>query len=148
VLLDNVMPRLNGFQVLGRIKADEDLRHVPVIMISGLNDLDAIVCGIELGAEDYLSKPFNRVLLKARVDACLEKKRPARPGRMGTPALRRVAARDPARPDHRPARAGPTTSSRCGTTTSRCCSPTSSASPPTATAARRRRWSTTSGSSS
>lgn len=75
VLLDNVMPRLNGFQVLERLKADPALRDVPVIMISGLNDLDAIVVCIELGAEDYLPKPFNRVLLRARVDACLEKKR-------------------------------------------------------------------------
>ncbi|MDW8367517.1 MAG: hybrid sensor histidine kinase/response regulator, partial [Abditibacteriales bacterium] len=75
VLLDIVMPDLNGYQVLEHLKANEQLRHIPVIMISSLDELDSIVRCIEIGAEDYLPKPFNPVLLRARIDACLEKKR-------------------------------------------------------------------------
>jgi len=75
VLLDIMMPEMNGFQVLERIKADPDLRHIPVIMISALDELDSVVRCIEMGAEDYLPKPFNPVLLKARINAGLEKKR-------------------------------------------------------------------------
>ncbi len=75
VLLDVLMPGLDGYEVLARIKADERLRHVPVIMISALDDMESVVRCIELGAEDYLPKPFNPVLLRARVRASLEKKR-------------------------------------------------------------------------
>jgi class 3 adenylate cyclase len=75
VLLDIMMPQMNGYQVLEHLKADEKLRYIPVIMISAVDDIDSIVRCIELGAEDYLSKPFNPVLLKARIGACLEKKR-------------------------------------------------------------------------
>jgi class 3 adenylate cyclase len=75
MLLDIMMPDVNGFQVLERVKDDPGLRHVPVIMISALDELDSVVRCIEMGAEDYLPKPFNPVLLKARVGACLEKKR-------------------------------------------------------------------------
>jgi class 3 adenylate cyclase len=75
VLLDIMMPELNGYQVLEQLKVDERLRHVPVIMISAVDELDSVVRCIELGAEDYLPKPFNPTLLKARVGACLEKKR-------------------------------------------------------------------------
>lgn len=75
VLLDVMMPRLDGYQVLERMKADAELRHVPVIMISALDQLESAVRGIELGAEDYLPKPFDPVLLKARIGACLERKR-------------------------------------------------------------------------
>lgn len=75
VLLDIMMPQMNGYQVLETLKQDEQLRHIPVIMISAVDDIDSIVRCIELGAEDYLSKPFNPVLLKARINACLEKKR-------------------------------------------------------------------------
>ena len=75
VLLDIMMPELNGYQVLEQIKADERLRHVPVIMISAVDELESVIRCIELGAEDYLSKPFNPTLLRARVGACLEKKR-------------------------------------------------------------------------
>ena len=75
VLLDVMMPELNGYQVLERLKADDDLRHIPVIMLSALDELDSVVRCIEIGAEDYLPKPFNPVLLRARVNACLEKKR-------------------------------------------------------------------------
>jgi adenylate cyclase len=75
VLLDVMMPRLDGYEVLRRIKADGGLRHLPVIMISALDQLSSVVRCIELGAEDYLPKPFEPVLLAARVGACLEKKR-------------------------------------------------------------------------
>ena len=75
VLLDIMMPQMNGYQVLENLKADEKLRHIPVIMISAVDDIDSVVRCIELGAEDYLSKPFNPVLLRARISACLEKKR-------------------------------------------------------------------------
>jgi adenylate cyclase len=74
VLLDIMMPEMNGYEVLEYLKADEMLRHIPVIMISALDDLESVVRCIELGAEDYLFKPFNPVLLKARIGACLEKK--------------------------------------------------------------------------
>ncbi|MGL4378503.1 MAG: response regulator, partial [Microcoleaceae cyanobacterium] len=75
VLLDIMMPQMNGYQVLEHLKNDDKLRYIPVIMISAVDDIDSIVRCIELGAEDYLSKPFNPVLLKARISACLEKKR-------------------------------------------------------------------------
>ena len=75
VLLDIMMPEMDGYEVLQHLKADEALRHIPVIMISALSELDSVVRCIELGAEDYLPKPFNPTLLKARIGACLEKKR-------------------------------------------------------------------------
>jgi len=75
VLLDVMMPKLNGYQVLERLKAEGRLHRLPVVMISALQELDSVVRCIELGAEDYLPKPFNPVLLKARIGACLEKKR-------------------------------------------------------------------------
>ncbi len=75
VLLDIMMPEMDGFEVLRHLKADAQLRHVPVIMISALDQIDSVVRCIEMGAEDYLPKPFNPVLLRARVGACLEKKR-------------------------------------------------------------------------
>jgi adenylate cyclase len=75
VLLDVMMPEMNGFQVLERMKADEKLRHLPIIMISALDEIDSVVRCIEMGAEDYLPKNFNPTLLRARIGACLEKKR-------------------------------------------------------------------------
>lgn len=75
VLLDMLMPFLDGHEVLARIKSDEALRHLPVIMISALDQVESAANCIELGAEDYLPKPFNSVLLQARVGAALEKKR-------------------------------------------------------------------------
>src|SRR5580692_7330488 len=75
VLLDIIMPVMDGYEVLHHLKADEALRHVPVIMITALSELDSAVRCIEMGAEDYLPKPFNPTLLKARIGACLEKKR-------------------------------------------------------------------------
>ncbi len=75
VLLDIMMPEIDGYQVLKTMKAEEILRDIPVMMISALGDLDSIVRCIEVGAEDYLSKPFNSTILLARVESCLEKKR-------------------------------------------------------------------------
>ena len=75
VLLDVMMPDLNGYEVLERMRADDQLRHIPVIMISALDEIDSVIRCVELGAEDYLSKPFNPTLLRARVGASLEKKR-------------------------------------------------------------------------
>jgi sigma-B regulation protein RsbU (phosphoserine phosphatase) len=75
VLLDVMMPGLNGYEVLDQMRSDARLRHVPVIMISALDEMDSVIRCIELGAEDYLSKPFNPTLLRARVGASLEKKR-------------------------------------------------------------------------
>ncbi len=75
VLLDIVMPEMDGYQVLEEMKKDAKLRDVPVIVISANDELENIVQGIELGADDYLPKSYNPVLLKARIGACLEKKR-------------------------------------------------------------------------
>ena len=75
VLLDVMMPEVDGFQVLQHIKQTPSTRDIPVIMISALDDMASIVRCIELGAEDYLPKPFDPVLLKARIAASLERKR-------------------------------------------------------------------------
>ena len=75
VLLDVMMPELDGYAVLQRLKGDPVLRHIPALMISALDELDSVVRCIELGAEDYLPKTFDPVLLRARINACLEKKR-------------------------------------------------------------------------
>ena len=75
VLLDLMMPEMGGAEVLQRMKADERLREIPVIMISGMADHDAAVGCIAAGAEDYLPKPCDQTLLRARIVACLERKR-------------------------------------------------------------------------
>ena len=75
VLLDVMMPELNGYQVLEELKADGRLRSIPVIMVSAVDELESVIRCIELGAADYLPKPFNPTLLRARIGACLEKKR-------------------------------------------------------------------------
>ncbi len=74
VLLDVLMPVMNGFETLQQIKDDPKLKHLPIIMISAMDEVDSAVSCIEAGAEDYLPKPFNPILLKARISACLEKK--------------------------------------------------------------------------
>lgn len=74
VLLDVMMPNLDGYDTLVRIKAHERWRAIPVIMISALDELSSVVRCIESGAEDYLPKPFNPTLLRARIGACLDKK--------------------------------------------------------------------------
>ena len=78
MLLDIEMPVMDGFQVLEAIKKDPDLRDLPVLVTSSMEGIENIVRCIELGADDYLSKPVNPVLLKARLSSSLEKKEPAR----------------------------------------------------------------------
>jgi class 3 adenylate cyclase len=75
ILLDVMMPDLDGPAVLERLKQDPEQRHIPVLMISALDETASVVRSIELGAEDYLPKPCDAVLLRARIGACLEKKR-------------------------------------------------------------------------
>jgi DNA-binding response OmpR family regulator len=75
MLLDVMMPKMDGYETLRLMKADSHLRDIPVIMISALDDIKSVVRCIEMGAEDYLPKPFDPVLLRARIGACLEKKR-------------------------------------------------------------------------
>jgi adenylate cyclase len=75
VLLDIEMPEMDGYQVLEKVTADLQLRDIPIIITSALEELNSVVRCIEMGAEDYLTKPVNPVLLKARIGASLEKKR-------------------------------------------------------------------------
>lgn len=75
VLLDIEMPEMDGYQLLEVCLQDPELRDIPIIMTSSLDEINSVVKCIELGAEDYLNKPVNPVLLRARVNASLEKKR-------------------------------------------------------------------------
>jgi two-component system, cell cycle response regulator len=75
VLLDILMPEMDGYQTLARIKANTALRHLPVIMISAVDELDSVIRCVEMGATDYLPKPFNPALLRARISASLASKR-------------------------------------------------------------------------
>jgi CheY-like chemotaxis protein len=75
LLLDVLMPELDGYEVLAKLKDDPVLRDIPVIVTSALDELDSVVRCLEMGAEDYLTKPVNPVLLNARINASLEKKR-------------------------------------------------------------------------
>src|SRR5438093_7834030 len=75
VLLDIEMPGLDGIEVLERIKADAHMRHIPVIMISGIDDSDSVLRCLESGADDFLPKPFDPAILRARIGAGLNRKR-------------------------------------------------------------------------
>jgi putative two-component system response regulator len=75
VLLDILMPEMDGYKVLNHMKNDSFLRNIPVIIISAVNEMESVVQCIEMGADDYLIKPFDPTLLGARIGACLEKKR-------------------------------------------------------------------------
>jgi two-component system, cell cycle response regulator len=75
VLCDIMMPGVDGFEVLRQMRTDPDLQTVPVIMVSALDEMAGVVRCIEMGAEDYLHKPYDPVLLHARVAACLDKRR-------------------------------------------------------------------------
>ncbi len=74
VLLDIMMPEMDGYEVLSHIKDDVTLRHIPVIMITAIDDISSTVDCIKVGADDYLTKPFDIVLLRARISTCLQKK--------------------------------------------------------------------------
>ncbi|HMA37008.1 MAG TPA: response regulator [Chloroflexia bacterium] len=76
VLLDLLMPEMDGYEVLQRMKADATLRDIPVIIISGMEDQESVTRCLELGAVDYLPKPFNPVELRAKIGATLENTRP------------------------------------------------------------------------
>ncbi len=73
VLLDIMMPIMDGYETLDRLKADRKLRHIPVVMLTALDEVASTVRCIEAGAEDYVPKPFNPVILRARIGASLEK---------------------------------------------------------------------------
>ncbi len=75
LLLDVMMPGMDGFQVLAQLKDSEELRDIPVIIVSAMDDVESVARGIRMGAEDYLPKPFDPQLLHARISACLERKR-------------------------------------------------------------------------
>ncbi len=75
ILLDIIMPEMSGLEVLAQLKSNPNWQNIPVIMISALEEIDSVVRCVEMGAEDYLSKPFKPVLLRAKITACLEKKR-------------------------------------------------------------------------
>src|SRR6266571_2898289 len=75
VILDVIMPEMDGYRVLEELKGDAELRHIPVIMVTAVDDMDSAVRCIELGADDYLSKPIDPVVLRARINAGLTKKR-------------------------------------------------------------------------
>ena len=75
VLLDILMPEMDGYEVLDRIKNDSAMKYLPIIMISAVDQMDSIVRCVEKGADDYIVKPYDATLLRARIEASLEKKR-------------------------------------------------------------------------
>ncbi len=75
ILLDILMPEMDGYEVLEQLKEDNDWRHIPVIVISAVDERDSLVRCIQMGADDYLTKPFDSTLLRTRIHASLEKKR-------------------------------------------------------------------------
>ena len=89
VLLDIMMPEMNGYELLAHLRGTDRFRHLPVILISALDDHDSVIKGIELGADDHLPKPFNPHILRARVGASLAKKRLRDRERMHARALER-----------------------------------------------------------
>jgi len=93
VLLDVLMPEIDGFEVLERMRASSDLCEIPVIMISAQDEVENVVRCIEAGADDYFRKPFNAVLLRARVKASLEKKRLRDETRQQQDVIRQVFGR-------------------------------------------------------
>ena len=95
MLLDVLMPELDGYQVLAELKLDPRLRDIPVIMTSSLDELDSVVRCVEMGAEDYLNKPINPVLLNARGSAPPPGRSDGSAWRRSHPSRRRNTPRDP-----------------------------------------------------
>jgi signal transduction histidine kinase len=93
VLLDIMMPEMDGYAVLDAMKADEKLRDIPVVMVSGVEEIKSVVRCIERGAEDYINKPFEAVVLRARINACLERKRLRDQQRQKTEELEKALAK-------------------------------------------------------
>jgi serine phosphatase RsbU (regulator of sigma subunit) len=89
VLLDITMPEMDGYDALRQIKADPLLAHTPVVMVSAIDETESVVRCLELGADDYLTKPFNPIILQARIESSLAKKRLADQRRMVLQALSR-----------------------------------------------------------
>ena len=79
VLLDIMLPVMNGYQLLEHLKADQSLSQVPVIIATSLDEADCKAKCLALGAEDYLTKPFNPVVLKSRISDCLARHHGVRP---------------------------------------------------------------------
>lgn len=77
VLLDITMPEMDGYEALAQMKADPRLAHIPVVMVTAIDGVESVVRCLELGAEDYITKPFNPVVLKARIESSLNRKRVA-----------------------------------------------------------------------
>lgn len=75
VILDIVMPGMDGYQVLEKIKSQEKTKHLPVIVLSGLDEIDSVTRCLRLGAEDYVLKGYNAIIFRAKINSCLEKKR-------------------------------------------------------------------------
>jgi two-component system, cell cycle response regulator len=75
VLLDILMPEMDGYETLRAIKQDDRIQHIPIIMITAVDEMDSVIRCIEMGATDYLPKPFNNALLQARISASLSSKR-------------------------------------------------------------------------
>jgi CheY-like chemotaxis protein len=80
ILLDILMPDMDGYQVLETLKADPATREIPVVMLTAVNEIDSVVRSFELGAEDYLTKPFNIPFVKSRIMACLRASQPVDAG--------------------------------------------------------------------
>ena len=103
VLLDIMMPGMDGYEVLQKIKSDAAISYIPVIMVSAVDEIESAVRCIEIGAADYLNKPFNAVLLRARVGACIREKqardREMRLARELQETLNRVLAAEKLRDD-------------------------------------------------
>ena len=74
ILLDIVMPEMNGFEVLRHVKGSKNFKSIPVIMISSMDDKDSIYRCIEMGANDYVTKPFDKEILNARISSSIERK--------------------------------------------------------------------------
>lgn len=75
ILLDLVMPEMDGYDTLSRLKSDPELAEIPVVVISAMDETDNVIRCVEIGAEDYIQKPFNPVLLDARINGCISRKR-------------------------------------------------------------------------
>lgn len=83
ILLDILMPDMDGYQVLEALKRDPATRDIPVVMLTAVNEIDSVVRSFEMGAEDYLTKPFNIPFVKSRITTCLRASQPVAPSIAG-----------------------------------------------------------------
>ncbi len=110
VLLDIMMPEMDGYEVLQTMKSEEGLKSIPVIMISALEEIESVMRCMELGAEDYLTKPFDPVLLKAAIARCLKKAAPRTTTTLQTASKTTTLQTPPTTLQPMPAPAAPTPS--------------------------------------